>query len=45
MRGDAGMDKRFSTIPDPLRKKLQLLIPPEPPKPKVDDLGSTTAWS
>jgi transposase len=28
------MDKQFRTIPDPLWKKLRLLLPPEPPKPK-----------
>jgi transposase len=27
------MDKRFSTIPEPLWQKLQLLIPPPPPRP------------
>jgi len=34
MRAVHCMDKRFSTIPEPLWKKLQLLIPPEPAKPK-----------
>lgn len=34
MRRDRRMDKRFSTIPDPLWRKLRLLIPVEPPKPK-----------
>lgn len=42
MRQRGGMDKRFSSIPDPLWAKLKLLIPPEPPKPRggrprVDD--------
>lgn len=27
------MDKRFSTIPEPLWQMLKLLLPPEPPKP------------
>ncbi len=36
------MDKRFRTIPESLWQKLELLLPPEPPKPKggrprVDD--------
>ena len=42
MRAGRYMDKRYSTMPEPLWEKLQLLIPPEAPKPKggrprVDD--------
>lgn len=42
MRGDIRMDKRFSTIPEPLWQKLKLLIPPPPVKtrrgrPRHDD--------
>jgi transposase len=33
MRRDRGMDKRFSTIPEPLWRQLEPLLPPEPPKP------------
>jgi transposase len=33
MRTPARMDKRFSTIPEPLWQKLQLLIPPTPARP------------
>ena len=34
MLAGGSMDKRFSTIPDLLWKKLRVLLPPEPPKPK-----------
>ena len=42
MRPVAGMDKRFSTIPEPLWQKLKLLIPPPAVKsrrgrPRNDD--------
>ena len=33
MRAKPRMDKRFSTIPEPLWQKLKLLLPPEVPKP------------
>jgi transposase len=47
MRLDQRMDKRFSSIPDPLWSKLKLLIPPEAAKPKggrprVDDRAVLT---
>jgi len=47
MRRHARMDKRFSSIPEPLWSKLKLLIPPEPPKPtggrpRVDDRAVLT---
>jgi transposase len=48
MRLVPGMDKRFRTIPEPLWQKLQLLIPPLPPRrtrrgrPRNDDRAVMT---